>query len=230
MFGTKQTPDLKKLWEENKEFFLKQMHLDQAKYPDKKGMIHAFIDSKGQSYYRIQSGTLAPPFERVAKAQDYLVMMSRGLDDSEIDMLIEAAHSELALAFANKPNKAPIVVGSVFKAMQERKNMLLHIDLYYEYFALWVIREDEEVGSFNQEIHDQKVKQFKEDNRGKNSFFFFQIPELKAVNELLKSSESEWMQQCEESQKKIDNLKNWARSLSTGAKKSAALKQTETST
>ena len=221
--------DLKAIWDANSDTFKLFMHQEQQKYPDKKGMKPDYIDGKGKAYYRLSSYTLQPPMERIAKGQDFMLMMARGLNDDELQKLIDAANNELALAYAGKPNRVPIVVGAVLKAMEDRKSLLLHIDLMYEYLAVFTIREDEEVGHFNQEIHDEKVKQFKEDNRGKNSFFFFQLPELTKVNEALSLSESEWMQQCEESQRKIEALKQWTRNLSTGVKKSEKPKQTEKS-
>lgn len=234
IFGKKetQTPasDLRKIYDLYSDQFKKFFHEDQAKYPDKKGMEVKYIDGKGQAYYRLEQFTLQPPLERIGIAQDIMLMMARGLDDSEMQMLIDAANDELALAYAGKKNRAPVVVGAIFKEMENRKNLLLHINLLYEYLAVFTIREDEEIGSFNRDIHDEKVKQFKEDNRGKNSFFFFQIPELKRVHEALKSSELEWMKHCEESQRQINALKTWVANIGSGAKKSEQTSKTATST
>lgn len=224
---------LKRIWEAHSDTFKRFMHEEQQQFPDKKGKKPTYIDSKGKAYYNLTSFTLEPPLERVAKGQDFLMMMSQGLSSHELNELIEVATSEMALAWAGKKNNAPVTVGAVFKAMQERSKMLLHIDLFYEYFAVYMIREDEEVGHFNQLIHEEKVKQFKEDNRGKNSFFFFQIPETKRFFDAMKCTESEWMQQCEESQRQINALKEWIQLIknkSIGAKKSEILKPTEMNT
>lgn len=230
LFG-KSNPDkdLDKIYRENKDYFLKRLHEDQKQYPDKAGKKIVYIDGVGNTYTSLDSYTTEPPLERIGKAQEFLQMMAMGLSPEEIDMLIDVAKEEMALAWAGKKNNAPVTVGAVFTAMQERRKLLLHIDLLYEYLAVFTIRQDEVVGHFNQAIHEEKVKQFKADNQGKNSFFFFQRSELKLINDLLKSSESEWMNQCQESQRKIDGLKMWVKDLSTGKKKSVSQPKTETS-
>jgi hypothetical protein len=192
-----------------------------------RNMTMVYVDGKGMRHWRFTAATLQPPLERTAKAMDIMMMMSKGLSGEETTKMVNACTNELALAFSGKKNNAFVNIGAILKAMTDRVNMPFHLDLMYEFLAVWTVREDELPHVFSQEIHEQKVKQFKEDNRGKNSFFFFQIPELKMVNEHLRCTENEWMALCNESQRKIDGLNLWIQSLSNGVKSSQTTRQTE---
>lgn len=232
MFDKKkqEKPDLKKLYEAHKDEILSLVRMDLPKLEADewfKNMTMKYIDSNGKKYYEFTAGTLQPPLERTAKAMDIMMMMSKGLSGEETLMMIDAISEQLALAFAQKKNNAFVNIGALLKAMTDRVNMPFHIDLMYEFVAVWKVREDELPHVFSQEIHEQKVKQFKIDNRGKNSFFFFQVPELKMVNEHLKCTEAEWMQLCSESDRKIKGLREWIKILSTGAKQSQNTRKTE---
>lgn len=231
MFGKKQEKvDLKKIYEQHKDEIMMLVRQDLPKLSAEewfRNMTMVYVDGKGMRHWRFTAATLQPPLERTAKAMDIIMMMSKGLSGEETTKMVNACTNELALAFSGKKNNAFVNIGAILKAMTDRVNMPFHLDLMYEFLAVWTVREDELPHVFSQEIHEQKVKQFKEDNRGKNSFFFFQVPELKMVNEHLKSTESEWMALCNESQRKIDGLNLWIQSLSNGVKSSQTTRQTE---
>ncbi|OQA10896.1 MAG: hypothetical protein BWY67_01064 [Bacteroidetes bacterium ADurb.Bin397] len=232
MFDKKkqEKPDLKKIYEAHKDEILSLVRMDLPKLEADewfKNMTMKYVDGKGKKYYEFTAGTLQPPLERTAKAMDIMMMMSKGLSGEETLNMVDAISEQLALAFAGKKNNAFVNIGALLKAMTDRVNMPFHIGLMYEFIAVWKVREDELPHVFSQEIHEQKVKQFKEDNRGKNSFFFFQVPELRMVNEHLGSTEAEWMQLCNESDRKIKALTEWIKTLSTGAKQSQSTRKTE---
>lgn len=231
MFGKKQEKvDLKKIYEQHKDEIMMLVRQDLPKLSAEewfRNMTMVYVDGKGMRHWRFTAATLQPPLERTAKAMDIMMMMSKGLSGEETTKMVNACTNELALAFSGKKNNAFVNIGAILKAMTDRVNMPFHLDLMYEFIAVWTVREDELPHVFSQEIHEQKVKQFKEDNRGKNSFFFFQIPELKMVNEHLRSTENEWMALCNESQRKMDGLSQWIQSLSNGVKSSQTTRQTE---
>jgi hypothetical protein len=231
MFGKKQEKvDLEKIYEQHKDEIMMLVRQDLPKLSAEewfRNMTMVYVDGKGMRHWRFTAATLQPPLERTAKAMDIMMMMSKGLSGEETTKMVNACTNELALAFSGKKNNAFVNIGAILKAMTDRVNMPFHLDLMYEFLAVWTVREDELPHVFSQEIHEQKVKQFKEDNRGKNSFFFFQIPELKMVNEHLRCTENEWMALCNESQRKIDGLNLWIQSLSNGVKSSQTTRQTE---
>lgn len=232
MFDKKkqEKPDLKKIYADHKDEILKLVRDDLPKLTADEwfsNMTMSYVDGNSKKYYTFTSATLQPPLERTAKAMDLMVAMSKGLSGEETLMMVEACTNELALAFSGKKNNAFVNIGAILKAMTDRVNMPFHIDLMYEFVAVWSVREDELPHVFSQVIHEEKVKQFKIDNRGKNSFFFFQVPQLKQVNERLGCTEADWMALCNESQRKIDGLNQWIKNLSNGVKSSQNRKPIE---
>ncbi len=60
--------------------------------------------------------------------QDFLTMMSAGLDAKELESLIDIANNELALAFVGK--KADVSkIGVVLNQIKERQSMIVHDQL-----------------------------------------------------------------------------------------------------
>lgn len=232
MFGKKQT--VEDFYKENKDKIMQLVrsdfpHKEAAEYFKSMDLVH--VDLKGNKYFTFGKTTLEPPLERVAKAQDYILMMARGLDDSELNALIDLSSDQMGLAAAGKPNNAMVTIGAVFKAIQERSQMVMHIDLMYELAAVWVIREDENPHVWNDRIHKEKVKTFKEEIRQDKSYdFFFRLPQLKLVGELLKCTESEWIALCQDSTRQIEAMRKWIAWLSTSVKKSGNVRRTSVNT
>lgn len=185
------------IWKHYKKKFLALHHEDLCR-ESKYSLEWAHTDSKGRTYRRFTKADL--PLERVGKMQDFMDMMSSGLSESELDDLMTVADNELALAFAGK--KANMSkVGWVFTEIRDRRNTVLHADLLYNFLAVQYIRDDEPVNEFVDWIHREKVAQFKEDNKDSSTYFFFQVPELKLVNDFLKFTESEWNEHWQNFQK-----------------------------
>jgi len=80
--------------------------------------------------------------------------------------------------------------------------MVIHTDLLYNFLAVQWVREDEHPELFDATIHDEKVRQFKNETATGNSYFFFRQPELKRLNELWNFTENEWTQYWNESQQR----------------------------
>jgi hypothetical protein len=73
-------------------------------------------------------------------------------------------------------------IGFVLAELKERSNMVIHDELFYNVIAAQLVRQDESVTEFNNEIHMQKVAAFKELDR-LNDTFFLNIQEyLEAFN------------------------------------------------
>lgn len=191
------------IWSRFKRKFLALHHEDLCR-ESKYAMEWAHTDSKGRTYMRFTKGDL--PLERVGKMQDYMDLMSSGLSESELDELVTVADNELALAFAGK--KANMSkVGWVFTEIRDRRKMVLHGELLYNFLAVQYIRDDEPVNEFVEWIHREKVEQFKEDNKNSSTYFFFQVPELKLVNDFLKFTETEWNEHWQNCQRQQEQMK-----------------------
>jgi hypothetical protein len=101
----------------------------------------------------------------------------------------------------------------------------MHTELLYHFVAVQLVREDEPIQHFVEAIHVEKVEQFKKDTADQNTYFFFQVPELKMVNERLKFSPTEWDVSWKDSQRQIDQTQ---KKISLLASVKESLKGTET--
>lgn len=191
---------------------------------DKLTMEKALVDLDGKVYYRFTGSSTIIPLERMGKMQDFLTMMSAGLDEKELTALIDVANNELALAMAGK--KADVIkIGAVLSQIKERQQMILHDQLMWQFMAVQLVREDEPAARFVQKIHDEKVEALQQLYYQHPDYAFFQTPELRLLNDLLKSSPQDWEILLLNSIRERDRLKKMI-SYFRGAKGSGKGKKT----
>jgi len=213
----KQTTQLKKIWEENREEFLK-IYAHEIPQGDKLTMEKALVDLDGKVYYRFTGSSTIIPLERMGKMQDFLVMMSTGLSNEELNSLIDVANNELALALAGKKSDV-VKIGAVLNQIKERQQLILHDQLLWQFVAVQLVREDEPASQFVQKIHDEKVESLQNLYYHNQDHSFFQNPELKLLSDMLKCSPEDWQILLINSIRERDRLKKMI-SLLTGEKKS----------
>jgi hypothetical protein len=154
-------------------------------------MEKALVDLDGKVYYRFTGSSTIIPLERMGKMQDFLTMMSAGLDEKELTALIDVANGELALALAGK--KADVVkIGAVLNQIKERQQMIVHDQLLWQFMAVQFVREDEPAAKFVQKIHDEKVEALQKIYWEKSDTSLFTMPELKMLSDMLKCSPDDW--------------------------------------
>jgi hypothetical protein len=145
----------------------------------KDNLVLAFQDLDGNGYYKFPKG-IEMPLSRLAKVQEYLMWMSRGVSKEEYHRALDIA--EQAMNNGIKDVKGMAKIGFVLAELKERSNMVIHDELFYNVIAAQLVRQDESVTEFNNEIHMQKVAAFKELDR-LNDTFFLNIQEyLEAFN------------------------------------------------
>lgn len=148
-----------------------------------------FKDSTGHTYYKFPEA-MSLPIERFGKLQEYMMWMSAGLTSSELELLLDEADKALTAGLVQGKNAAKI--GFVLQQIRDRKNMVIHTELLYNFLAVQVVREDELPEFFNNALHIEKIEQFKlETANGKTYDFFLRIG-LKKLNDLFNMSEAEW--------------------------------------
>lgn len=205
MIFKKKQPDLKAIWKEHREELLK-LYAAEVPQGDKISMEKALVDLDGKVYYRFTGSSTIVPLERMGKMQDFLTMMSAGLDEKELTALIDVANGELALALAGK--KADVLkIGAVLNQIKERQQMILHDQLMWQFMAVQLVREDEPAAKFVQKIHDEKVEALQQLYYQHPDYSFFQTPELRLLNELLKCSPQDWETLLVSSIRERDRLK-----------------------
>jgi hypothetical protein len=149
------------------------------------------VDLDGKVYYRFTGSSTIIPLERMGKMQDFLTMMSAGLDEKELTALIDVANGELAMALAGK--KADVIkIGAVLNQIKERQQMILHDQLLWQFMAVQLVREDEPAAKFVQKIHDEKVEALQKLYWEKSDTNLFTMPELKMLSDMLKCSPGDW--------------------------------------
>ena len=223
MIFKKKQPDLKQIWKDHRDELLK-LYAAEVPQGDKLSMDKALVDLDGKVYYRFTGSSTIIPLERMGKMQDFLTMMSAGLDEKELTALIDVANNELALALNGK--KADVVkIGAVLNQIKERQQMILHDQLMWQFMAVQLVREDEPPAKFVQKIHDEKVEALQQLYYAHPDFSFFQTPELRLLNEMLRSSQQDWEILLVNSIRERDRLKRMISYL-RGAKGSAKDKKT----
>lgn len=223
MIFRKKQPDLKQIWKDHRDELLK-LYAAEVPQGDKVSMDKALVDLDGKVYYRFTGSSTIIPLERMGKMQDFLTMMSAGLDEKELTALIDVANGELAMALAGK--KADVIkIGAVLNQIKERQQMILHDQLMWQFMAVQLVREDEPPARFIQKIHDEKVESLQQLYYQHPDYAFFQTPELKLLNELLRCSPQDWETLLLSSIRERDRLKKMLSYL-RGAKGSASDKRT----
>ena len=133
---------------------------------------YKFIDSNGKRYF-VWKEILNIPLSRkphLDKAQMELSRMMTGeelnkfLDEQK--QLIEGAINEPAL---RAKNLAAIMMQN--EEIRMRNELLFHKEIFIDLIACITVREDEIPERFDQEIHEQKIKQFMDDTETGLSFF-----------------------------------------------------------
>lgn len=145
----------------------------------KDNLIFAFHDLEGNGYYKFPKG-LELPLSRIAKVQEYLMWLSKGVSQEEYLKALEIA--EEAMNNGIKDAKGMAKIGFVLGELKERSKMVIHDELFYNIIACQMVRQDESVTEFNNEIHMQKVEAFKELDKINDTFFLNIQEYLTALN------------------------------------------------
>lgn len=155
------------------EAFHKAVFASQSKPKNFSKCEFQFVDSKGRKYYKFMSD-LDMPLSRKSMIELKLRELSYALDKEEVALLCEAM--EKALERRDKQgriNPDIATLGFLIKEVRNRHENLLHPELIISMVAYIYIREDEDPAIVDEEIHNQKVEQFKNDGAGGLSDFFY---------------------------------------------------------
>lgn len=163
-----------------------------------------FTDMNGKNYYRFPEGMLIP-IERWGKAKDYMQWMAAGISPVELDKLLDFA--ERSLDEGIKKGKGMARVGFALQELRDRRNMIIHTELIYNFLAVHWVREDEQPEVIDEQIHREKVEQFKREVIEGDTYFFFHQAELKKIYEPFNLSQSELTAYLQDSIVKQEALK-----------------------
>ena len=132
----------------------------------------AFTDSNGVKYYKYLKD-LDIPIIRFSHLQVYIQEMAAGFNRNEIELFLTAL--ETALAGTEETSGKPDIgmIGWLLKEMRMRKDVLAHEEVLFWMVAALYIREDQNPAVWDEEIEEQKIKQFKVDSQGGLYGFFY---------------------------------------------------------
>ncbi len=168
-----------KYFAKNEKAFLDYLHKKNGTKLSKENLTFAFNDLDGNGYYKFGKD-LGLPMARLGKLHEYIKWLSAGITGDELEILLDQA--DKALTDGIKTGKNASKIGFVLSEIRDRKQMVVHDELFYNIIAVQFVRHDEDVTTFNNDIQMQKVASFRRLNT-ENDTFFLNIHEfLKALN------------------------------------------------
>jgi len=157
-----------KYFAKNEKAFLDYLHKKNGTKITKDNLTFAFNDLEGNGYYKWDKD-LNLPISRMAKMQEYLVWLSKGISKDEYIKAIDIA--ETCLTDGLKNTKGIAKIGFVLHELKDRCNMIIHDELFYNILAVQLIRHDENPSEFNLKVHEDKVDSFMRMDSHDDTFF-----------------------------------------------------------
>lgn len=192
------TKSVETFYEKHKEEILKMVAKDQNKPLGFDEMEYSFVDIQGRKYYSFTEAT-SLPIERLAKLEEYKILMSSGLHKGVIDeltnymedILSKIVNTGLENEVKKNSSKNIANLGMLINEIKERQKTFIPIELFYAFLSCQLVREDENPYVFNDSIHKDKIVALMGLNELNGGFFFGQ-KELTLLKNLLNMSEEEW--------------------------------------
>lgn len=125
-------------------------------------------DDEGNAYYSFPK-EVELPINRMAKMQEYLTWLAKGISKEEYIKAID--YAEEGLINGMKDAKSIAKVGFILHELKDRCNMVIHDELFYNIIAIQLIRHDESPTEFNNDIQMEKVEAFKQLDKKDDTFF-----------------------------------------------------------
>ena len=176
----------------------------------KDNLILSFHDLEGNGYYKFPKG-IELPIMRMAKMQEYLMWMGKGASKEEYKEALQFAKSGLEGGI--RDGKGLAKIGAILTELENRTELVIHDELFYNIIAVQLIRQDENISEFNHEIHLQKVEAFKELDK-LNDTFFLNIQEYLEAFNLQNITKSQFENLMTASQQTRKAMSMWMDSLS----------------
>ena len=216
-------PLLKWIYLSNRRFFTDLAFNRQSKPIEKYKLDWCFIDSNGKRYYKFIDD-MEMPVERYGQIQRLLVELSNCISGPELTMFLSKIMEHLDPGGEAGEHKK-VRIGEALhlvREMQLREELLLHPDIMMELIAANFIREDENPAKWDEELHQEKIVQFKKDSQT-GLYDFFHNAGLRELTPFAGLSEAEWLTYWAKSAVKIKAMHQFlSGSKSTKKKKTTS--------
>ena len=153
----------------------------------------SFLDSNSKKFYKF-TDKMALPLERWAHLNKYLALYERGLSGEALDELLDAMEQAIEGGITNPKKKSAAKIGAIIHQMRWRKGMIVPTELLYNILAVQLVREDENIEAFDNEMQMKKVEQLKIEVEKFGCGFFLPFKELKKLYDFSTMSGNEWEQ------------------------------------
>jgi len=174
---------------------------------------------EGHTYYRFPK-ELNLPLERFSMSMSLMERISSGLSGAEMERILAGMERALSAGLSNPKNAA--VVATYIHVIRERQNTVIHRDLLLNLAATWVVREDEDPGQIDPDIHQQKLTLFEAMCKEASHDFFTKL-DIDPLMPLLTMSPQDfqilWEYNVEAQRKLTQALTHLNTHLDTGRKK-----------
>lgn len=184
----------------------KEFALRLAKTQNKKwefgSLEYRFIDSKGQKYYGFPN-SLEIPKNRYLAMLKYARFLQNNLTPENIGEICDKINKLLeegVLRMSKGKRTNMIKIGALVSELKTRNEMIIDEQIIYNIICVQLVREDEEVGKFDEVIHQQKVEQCMEECENGNTFFL-QTLAYKRLVDLSTMSPERWNEYLAESKR-----------------------------
>lgn len=198
---------IKTLYKLFKKQFIK-LYIEETKPKGElKDLEYRFTDSNGLKYYGY-TDKLSMSFDRFAYFNEFYTWWSNGLSDQNLSELLDMADKALEngiIKMEGGKRVNVIRIGAILSEIRIRKDMTKSLELVYNILACQLIREDEDLFTYNVRIHQDKVKQFKTEVENNNAFFLHMKEFLQLFNSVIMSPEEflKFAKESEETNKAI---------------------------
>lgn len=162
--------------------------IEPPKPPLKDNLVFAFKDLDGINYYRFNDPA-DMPMSRVGPMLTFDIELIKGITKENLNELLELC--EKHLFDAAKDRTALPKAAAVIHEIKLRQNQISNTNLYFNWFAVNYIREDEDPKVYSIEAQKQKVAAFKKGSTQEGSFFFA-LPEYSTLLKRLNILTENW--------------------------------------
>src|ERR1044072_5783428 len=161
--------------EQFKQDALDYFYSQQSKPNHFEVMEFAFVDSKGQRYYRYSDDTKMP-IKRMEQLQRVQAELESRVSRKELELFLYAFKKIIDSAMNDRKTIGTQLARADLLIEELRKrDDLFHEELFFSLVSIVYIREDQDPSKWDDELESEKIAQFKFDSQGGLRDFFTQI-------------------------------------------------------
>ena len=199
---------IKQFYDKNRDELTRLYLKDQNKPITHANLEFFFTDSSDKNFkwYKYPKN-MAMPVDRLGQLLKFTQYLAKGLSPEEDEALDQIIEDAIENGLKNPKAKSAAVISTVLTEKKKRRKLCFHTELFYNYLAVQLVREDEHPMVYDNTIQIEKVEQLKREQPDEGVMFFFRQPELKRLKDLLMITPEDLERLMSESKQEIQLLK-----------------------